>query len=326
MARVRPASPSGSYKQEDILCRIHELERKATHWEQRYEQLLDGLPVAIYVQDQNGNIIRTNAAGEQLSGFNREQLLGMNVRQLLTPESYAAVMNLLGRTPPNQHCSTDAELFNPVRRRVSIDLSASIRCDDSGIRTIHFVARENTTRKVFEEALRHSETTFRLMATNLTEMVLAYDMERRLMFANPAAEKLTGYSIAELETAQFICWVHPDDRDRMLSHWDKLFIGQSFHEEEYRLVTKDGRLKWVAASWGPILDNGGGQIGVQGRERDVTEAGQPKRPCGNRNTDSGLTRSVITLCLKILLFLCGRRISQPLRSTSTSSSRAACPI
>jgi PAS domain S-box-containing protein len=114
------------------------------------------------------------------------------------------------------------------------------------------------------------ETQFRLMAKNLSEMVLAYDMDRRLTFANAAAETLTGYTVEELERAKFICWVHPDDRRRMLGYWDRLFEGKSFYEEHYRMVTRDGRLKWVAASWGPILDDAGKQVGVQGRERDVT--------------------------------------------------------
>ena len=56
----------------------------------------------------------------------------------------------------------------------------------------------------------------------------------------------------------------------MLAHWDKLFQGKSFYEEQYRLITRDGRMKWVAASWGPILDDSGRQVGVQGRERDIT--------------------------------------------------------
>src|SRR6185312_6503586 len=68
----------------------------------------------------------------------------------------------------------------------------------------------------------------------------------------------------------FINWIHPDDRERMLSHWDKLFQGKSFYEEQYRLITRDGRLKWVAASWGPIIDDSGVQGGVQGRERDIS--------------------------------------------------------
>ena len=133
------------------------------------------------------------------------------------------------------------------------------------------LAQERAARQRLEEALRHTEARFRLMAKSLTEMVLAFDMDRRLTFVNAAAQTLTGYSSAELEEAHFINWVHPDDRPRMMGYWDELFQGRSFHEEEYRLITKDGRVKWVAASWGPILDDSGKQVGVQGHEREVTE-------------------------------------------------------
>jgi two-component system, cell cycle sensor histidine kinase and response regulator CckA len=101
-------------------------------------------------------------------------------------------------------------------------------------------------------------------------MVMAYDMNRRLVFVNPAVETLTGYSMDEIEKANFICWIHADDQPRMLALWETLFQGKSFHEEEYRLVTKDGRMKWVVSSWTPILDDAGRQVGVQGREFDLT--------------------------------------------------------
>jgi two-component system cell cycle sensor histidine kinase/response regulator CckA len=120
-------------------------------------------------------------------------------------------------------------------------------------------------------ASKPSADVLRLVAKNLTEMVLAYDMSRRLVFVNPAAETLTGYSMEELENANFICWIHPDDQARMMAFWELLFQGKSFHEEEYRLVTRDGRVKWVVASWIPILDDAGTQVGVQGREFDITQ-------------------------------------------------------
>jgi PAS domain S-box-containing protein len=109
------------------------------------------------------------------------------------------------------------------------------------------------------------------MAQDVAEMVLAYDMERRLLFANPAVESLTGYTVEELKAAHFICWIHPEDRERMLDLWERLFGGKPYYEEEYRLITKDGRNKWAIASWGPIVDDDGRQVGVQGRERDVTQ-------------------------------------------------------
>ncbi len=100
---------------------------------------------------------------------------------------------------------------------------------------------------------------------------MAYDMSRKLVFVNPAVQTLTGYSIEELEQANFICWIHPEDQPRMLAFWDELFLGKSFHEEEYRILAKDGRVKWAVASWTPILDDSGRQVGVQGREFDITQ-------------------------------------------------------
>ena len=54
-----------------------------------------------------------------------------------------------------------------------------------------------------DDALRASELKFRLLANNLSEMVLAFDMEGRLVFANPAVERITGYSIADLQSKDF---------------------------------------------------------------------------------------------------------------------------
>jgi PAS domain S-box-containing protein len=122
-----------------------------------------------------------------------------------------------------------------------------------------------------ERSQRGTENILRLMADNLTQMVLAFDMDRKLTYANPAVQNLVGYSPAELAAEGFIDWIHPDDRPRMHALWESIYRGQSFREVEYRLVAKDGTVKWASATWGPILDESGRQVGVQGSERDITE-------------------------------------------------------
>ncbi len=133
------------------------------------------------------------------------------------------------------------------------------------------ILRERNRTRHAEQALRETEQRLRLMANNIKEMVLAYDMDRHLIFANRAVETLTGYGTAELEKCGFVNWIHPDDQARMLAHWDRLFQGSAFVDEEYRLMTRDGRTKWASATWGPIRDEAGRQIGVQGSERDITD-------------------------------------------------------
>ena len=132
------------------------------------------------------------------------------------------------------------------------------------------ITRERNHTKRTEGFLREAEQKLRIMANNLKEMVLAYDMERRVIYANSSVETLTGYSVADVEKAGYINWIHPDDQPRMVGYWNSLFQGNSFQDEEYRLLTKDQRVKWVEATWGPIRDEGGCQIGVQGCERDIT--------------------------------------------------------
>ncbi|HEY2014848.1 MAG TPA: PAS domain S-box protein, partial [Bryobacteraceae bacterium] len=240
--------------------RLLEVERRAELIQRQYHLLLESLSDAVYTHDEGGNLISTNSAGERLSGFTRQELLRMNIRQLVTPRI------------PDDRCgrfTAKGELLTRNGSRRPVAVEASILRDPDWPTVVQYVVRETVPEKRGEDA--GHETRFRLMAKNLTEMVLAYDMDRHLTYANAAAETLTGYSLAELEHNQFICWVHPDDRDRMLDHWEQLFRARSFYEEEYRLITKDGRMKWVAASWGPILDDTGKQVGVQGRERDVTE-------------------------------------------------------
>jgi len=133
------------------------------------------------------------------------------------------------------------------------------------------ILRERNRTRHAEQALRETEQRLRLMANNIKEMVLAYDMDRHLIFANRAVETLTGYQTAELEKSGFVNWIHPDDQARMLTHWERLFQGSAFVDEEYRLTTRDGRTKWASATWGPIRDEAGRQIGVQGSERDITD-------------------------------------------------------
>jgi PAS domain S-box-containing protein len=133
------------------------------------------------------------------------------------------------------------------------------------------IRRQMNRIKATERAFRESEQKLRLMANNLSEVVLDYDMEGRLVFANPAVEKLTGYSIADLREKAYLSLVHPDDQERIRQCFANLFRGSVYQDAEFRIIASDGRQKWLSATWGPILDDDGRQVGVQGCEREITE-------------------------------------------------------
>ncbi len=227
------------------------------------EAFLENLPEASWVLNAEGRITHCNNMADRLCGYPKDELRTLSLRQLLASEPAEGLDELRERVlGSGEPVACRVELLARHGARVPVELSICILNPGDLDRPLTLCMARETTAGV--------DPRFKMLAANTREMLLAYDMDRRLIYANPAAGRLTGYSPEELQAAGFVCWVHDDDRARMLSRWDGLFRGESFEEEEYRLLDKEGRLKWVAASWGPLLDDSGNQVGVQGRERDIT--------------------------------------------------------
>jgi PAS domain S-box-containing protein len=139
------------------------------------------------------------------------------------------------------------------------------------VRLYSAAQQELSDRERAVEALRTTERNLRLIAENTRDVFFAYDMNHRLIYINAAFESLTGYSIAELREQEFINYLHRDDEARMLALFEATFRGHTFADAEYRIVMRSGEVRWCSSSVGPLLDEHGVQIGVQGLERDISE-------------------------------------------------------
>lgn len=111
----------------------------------------------------------------------------------------------------------------------------------------------------------------RTITSSMREGVIAYDMNLALTLVNPAFERLTGYVAEDLRDQEFLQYIHPDDRPALLAEWERLAQGGSLRDQEYRLVTRTGQVRWCASAWEPLRDEQGGQVGYLGTEFDITE-------------------------------------------------------
>jgi PAS domain S-box-containing protein len=131
--------------------------------------------------------------------------------------------------------------------------------------------REHRRRRRVERSLAEVRSQLQTVTATMREAVIAYDMDQRLKFINPAFERLTGYPEDELRDQEFLSYIHAEDRPAILAEWDHLAQGGALRDQEYRVVTRAGQVRWCSSSWEPMRDEAGRQIGYMGAEFDITE-------------------------------------------------------
>ena len=80
----------------------------------------------------------------------------------------------------------------------------------------------------------------------------------KVRWINPAVERITGYSVREcMQMSDYpLRMVVPGDRSRIAEALHSAARGSVGNDLEFRVLRKDGALRWVAMSWQSILERG----------------------------------------------------------------------
>ena len=122
-----------------------------------------------------------------------------------------------------------------------------------------------------ERAAADTRGRLQTVTATMREGVIAYDSRLQLVFVNPAFERLTGHPLEDLRDQEVLQYIHADDRRALVEEWDRLAQGGSLRDQEYRVVTRAGQIRWSSSTWEPMRDEAGRQIGFLGTEFDITE-------------------------------------------------------
>jgi len=102
--------------------------------------------------------------------------------------------------------------------------------------------------KKTKQGLEESEERYRLLVENATEGVFVVQ-DGRIHFANPKIQEISGYSQEELASRPFADFIHPEDRELIFSrHRERLNGGSVPTSYSFRIVRKDGDIRWVSIS------------------------------------------------------------------------------
>jgi PAS domain S-box-containing protein len=135
------------------------------------------------------------------------------------------------------------------------------------------VIRDITDRKAADDALADSETRYRLMADNASDMISRLDAKGVITFMSPASKVLLGFKPEDLLGKRVIDLTHPEDVPGVLAYFrDLIAAGPGAQAEplQYRGRRRDGQWIWLEGQPTLFFDETGAMTGIQDVVRDIT--------------------------------------------------------
>lgn len=121
--------------------------------------------------------------------------------------------------------------------------------------------------------LKKSEEKFRTIADYTYNWEYWLSPNGDFLYNSPSCEGLTGFSPEEFAADQdlLLSIIHPDDLNAFQNHREHACYtsGEAQHIV-FRIITKDGELRWVAHSCQPVHNSQGQFLGRRGSNRNIT--------------------------------------------------------
>lgn len=212
--------------------------------EQRYRGLFANAYDLIFTLDPALRITSINRAGEQLIGYNVDELIGKPLASLCTPESWNGVQPHLRALVGGRGVQPfEVELVRRDGEQVVLEVSAQVIQNGVGVKGIHCIARDLTVRRRLEQQLIQSE---KLSAIGQLVAGVAHELNNPLTSVSGYAQLLLRDKGIPEEPRQDIEQIHAQS-ERAAKIVQNLLIFAREHKPERRMISVNEALRSALA-------------------------------------------------------------------------------
>jgi PAS domain S-box-containing protein len=251
----------------DVSARL-ESERRLRDSEEQYRAIFNASADALVLRDAEFRIVDVNATYERMSGFGRDEVLGVD-RIIANP---AEVAPAIRAHHARALAGEPVELEVPFLRRDGLRYEIELRgmpIRHRGAPHVLYMGRDVTERKRAERALRDSEEQYREIFNASADALMLWNSRLQRVDVNPAHERIFGFRRDEVVGRGFEGLPYPEAFARpRLDAVRRALAGDASHAE-LEAIRKDGTRIWTELRTIPFMQRG--ERHVLQIARDITE-------------------------------------------------------
>ncbi|HEX7952348.1 MAG TPA: EAL domain-containing protein, partial [Burkholderiales bacterium] len=256
----------------------------------RFRAALDAALDAIYITDQQTlRILDVNKTACAATGYSREELLSMTIDAILTSFSRTEIQSAYAQAIKNMPEPVTFEALNCRKDGTEYPVEVHRRAVQSNNRYLVVgIARDITARRSAEAALRLRD---RAIQASVNPIIItnASRPDNPIEFVNPAFERVTGYSSAEVLGRNCRFLQAHDTQQQGLENIRRALREKIEGHAVVRNFRKDGRLFWNKLFIAPVHDDTGEVTHFIGIQTDITESQNYQEQIEHKATHDELT-------------------------------------
>jgi diguanylate cyclase (GGDEF)-like protein/PAS domain S-box-containing protein len=228
--------------------------------EQSCRELLENVDDLVLIHDLEGNITSVNEAVQAIAGYDRKELLSLNLADLLSAESMESCQRMMASTlGSGSRASYEAVLRAKDGRLVRLEVASRLVFCLGRPAGVVAVARQTGAQRLSGSDLRLLKS----VVVNANDAVLIAEAKSgdhlggRIVYVNEAFSRMTGYSAEEAVGRTPRILLGPQtDRDQ-LNQVRQALSGRESVRVELVNYRKDGSAYWVDVNFVPITEETG---------------------------------------------------------------------
>ena len=241
------------------------------------QAIVDGADAAIFAVDTGYRYLNFNRkhAVDIRELYGTEVQVGEDLKGVVPIEKdFSKIHHLIRQALAGEDGALSDYLGDNARCRRFFDLSCYPVCNDAGFTMgAAVIAMDTTLRKQSEKGLSEREERFRRLAENAPDLLFRVSIpEGRYEYVSPSALSITGYPPEEFDKKPGLLYdlVHLSDKDAFGRYLDLLMKGNNPPASEFRVVLKNGDMRWWFIRTAIIRDGAGHAVAYEGLVTDIT--------------------------------------------------------